>query len=385
MPSKPSAFLLPLIVFAQFAGTSLWFAGNAILPVSSNDGMADITSVVQFGFIAGTLVFSIFTIADRFGSAYVFFISATIAAAANILLIGAFGDLFWMYTLRFITGFFLAGIYPVGMKIAADHFPGKLGTALGFLVGALVLGTAFPHLVRSRLAIFDWQQVLVFTSMLAFGGGCLILLFARNKRMTKPGKWVPGTAFHLFRSSNFKGAAFGYFGHMWELYAFWAFVPFIISLFNQKNGFDLPVYLWTFLVIAFGAIGCITGGWLSRKYGSRNVVFISLFISAACCLLSPLLFFLPSLLFLLLLLTWGFTVVADSPQFSTMVAQLAPAENKGTALTIVTCVGFAITIASIQLLKLTTLIGKEYGLLVLFPGPLLGLMALRKYVTVKKE
>src|SRR5215213_1221844 len=164
----PSRILLPIIVFSQFAGTSLWFAGNAIISdiYPTTTGFANITSIVQFGFIAGTLLFSIFTIADRFMPSAVFFFSALVAALANLLLVWLAKDPVWLFSLRFITGFFLAGIYPVGMKIAADCFPKKLGNALGFLVGALVLGTAFPHILKSQLQDFDWRNVLFFTSAL---------------------------------------------------------------------------------------------------------------------------------------------------------------------------------------------------------------------------
>src|SRR5215208_5394839 len=177
MHAKPPKLLLPLIVFSQFAGTSLWFAGNAIIhdiqPASSGS-FSNITSIVQFGFIAGTLIFSLLTIADRFAAPKVFFFSSVIASIANLLLIVLAKDTAWLYLLRFITGFFLAGIYPVGMKIAADCFPQKLGNALGFLVGALVLGTAFPHVLKSQLHSFQWQNVLFFTSFLALSGGVLI-------------------------------------------------------------------------------------------------------------------------------------------------------------------------------------------------------------------
>src|SRR5829696_7409957 len=161
--NRPSAFILVVIVVAHFAGTSLWFAGNAILPEirkGTTGGLANITSIVQFGFIAGTLIFSLLTIADRFRPPRVFFLSSLIAALANFLLIWTATNDSWLYSLRFLTGFFLAGIYPVGMKIASDIFPGKLGNALGLLVGALVLGTAFPHLLKSTHYSFRWQDVL---------------------------------------------------------------------------------------------------------------------------------------------------------------------------------------------------------------------------------
>ncbi len=383
MQPPSSKLLLPVIVFSQFAGTSLWFAGNAIInDVQQQAGshVADITSIVQIGFITGTLIFSILTIADRYPAHKVFFFSSLLASIANLLIIWLAGDIAWLYVLRFITGFFLAGIYPVGMKIAADCFPGKLGNALGFLVGALVLGTAFPHMVRSQLDLFRWEDVILFTSLLAFTGGVLILfLVPAVKMITFNARLKFNTAFTVFREKNFRSAAFGYFGHMWELYAFWAFVPLLLAIYNKLSNASVNISLWTFIIIASGALGCIAGGLLSKRTGSKRVASYSLFISGLCCLLSPFFFDLPVTVFLVLMLVWGITVVADSPQFSTLVALSAPKENKGTALTIVTSLGFAITIVSIQLLKPMAEYLAEKGFMVLVIGPALGLIALRRY------
>ena len=381
-----SKLLLPIIVFSQFAGTSLWFAGNAIIndiQPSQSGGFANITSIVQFGFIAGTLIFSLLTIADRYSASAVFFFSSLIAAASNFMLIWLAKDISWLMFLRFITGFFLAGIYPVGMKIAAENFPEKLGNALGFLVGALVLGTAFPHILRSQLENLNWHGVILFTSVLALVGGILILVFVPHTKSKSTSAIKFNTAFTVFQSSNFRSAAFGYFGHMWELYTFWAFVPFILSTYNKMNAATIDVPVWSFIVIACGGLGCVMGGILSQKTGSKKVAFYSLMISGICCLLSPILFNISQGFFLLMLLILGFTVVSDSPQFSTLVAQSAPAANKGTALTIVTSIGFAITIVSIQFLKLISLQWKENSLLLLFAGPVIGLFFLKKYLPVK--
>jgi MFS family permease len=375
-------FLLPVIVFSQFAGTSLWFAGNAIIndiqPASSG-GFANLTSIVQFGFIAGTLVFSVLIIADRFPASRVFFFSSVVAATANLLLVWLAKDVSWLMTLRFVTGFFLAGIYPVGMKIAAEHFSGKLGNALGFLVGALVFGTAFPHILRSQLKDLNWQNILLFTSVLAFTGGVLILAFVPSPRSKTVSAFRFNTAFTVFGSSNFGSAAFGYFGHMWELYTFWAFVPLILATYNQFHHVNINIAAWSFIIIAVGGLGCVLGGILSQKVGSKKVAFYSLLVSGSCCLISPLAFSLSPGLFLLFSLIWGFSVVADSPQFSTLVAQSAPTENKGTALTIVTSIGFAITIVSIQLLKAVYDSWSQNSLVLLLPGPIIGLLFLKNY------
>lgn len=383
MPSRLTGTQsLLLLVYSQFAGTSLWFAGNAIVDqIATKDAGATLTSFVQFGFIAGTLVFSLLTVADRFQAKNVFFFSSFFAAAANALIILFYRDASTITLLRFVTGFFLAGIYPVGMKIAADVFPQKLGKALGWLVGALVLGTAFPHFVRSRLDSVYWEVVITTTSLLALSGGLLVLLFippaAKQHTGAKPNF---GTAFALFRLPAFRSAAFGYFGHMWELYAFWSILPLLFTHLNAVFQTGFNVFWWSFLVIAAGSAGCITGGYLSQQWGSNNVATTSLLLSGACCLLFPFVFTLPSTVVLGLLLLWGFAVTADSPQFSALVAQAASDKNKGTALTLVTSIGFAITILSILLLKEVFTVHKENALWLLAPGPLLGLFAMRKEV-----
>jgi MFS family permease len=380
--SSRSGFHLAIIVAAQFAGTSLWFAGNAIITDISKEtthGFANITSMVQFGFISGTLLFSLLTIADRFPARNVFFFSSLIAAVANLGLIWAANNMALLFAMRFLTGFFLAGIYPVGMKIAADLFPKKLGNALGLLVGALVLGTAFPHILKSQLHALPWPYVLWCTSILAIAGGLLILVFIPPKKSRRVERPHFTEAFTVFRSFNFRPAAFGYFGHMWELYTFWAFVPLIISLYNQLNAASINVPLWSFIIIGSGSLGCIAGGLISRKNGSRKVAFIALLISGICCLFSPFFFLLPLPVFLSLMLVWGCSVVADSPQFSALVATAAPQENKGTALTIVTSIGFAITILSIQLLQPALDQFGQYGFLLLLPGPVFGLWHLQQY------
>jgi len=359
----------------------LWFAGNAIIDAIQKESAtahADVTSVVQFGFIAGTLLFSILTIADRFNPARVFFFSSLIASIANLFIIWLANDIFIFPALRFVTGFFLAGIYPVGMKIAADLFPKKLGKALGFLVGALVLGTAFPHLIRSLLQSVDWKIVVLCTSVLALAGGLLILLMIPTKNTnTSFRKMQWRTSLHVFKSKDFRSAAFGYFGHMWELYAFWAIIPVLLIYYNVLNSKEINVAFWSFIIIAIGALGCIGGGIVSQKTGSKKVAFYSLLISGLCCLTSPFLFESSPPIFLSFLMIWGFTVIADSPQFSALVAKSAEENNKGTALTIVTCIGFAITIISIQVLKSLFLKYGEYGLLILAIGPFLGLLFLK--------
>lgn len=394
MSQRPN-YILPLIVLSQFAGTSLWFVGNAILPdirqqLALGDGaLGNITSAVQLGFITGTLLFAIFSIADRFSPSKVFFISSLLAAASNISLLWLAKDEFSLMSLRFITGFFLAGIYPVGMKIAADWYEKGLGKALGYLVGALVLGTAFPHLLKASSLHFSWQTIIVFTSCFAVAGGSLIFLFVKDGPYRKQGQgFHPKNIATIFKSPDFRSAALGYFGHMWELYAFWAFVPVLLALNNAHSHTNTNIPLWSFLVIGIGALSCVAGGYLSQRTGSARVAFWSLVISGTCCFLSSLLFDTSPWVFLPFMIVWGIAVIADSPQFSALVAQTAPPEYKGTALTFVTCVGFAITIVSIQLLNYIVNHSSPGTTKLLFillgAGPLFGLIFLYRLFKTRK-
>ena len=229
-----SKIILPIIVFSQFCCTSLWFAGNGVMAdlISTfnlnESALGHITSAVQFGFISGTLVFAILTISDRFSPSIVFFFCALIAALFNLGTILENNSFFSLFILKYSTGFFLAGIYPVGMKIAADYYDKGLGKSLGLLVGALVVGTAFPHLLKGYSFGFSWQYVIVFISFLAIIGGLLMLSFVPNGPYRKASQKLKLNAWlKNFKDTKFRSAAFGYFGHMWELYAFWAFVPVI--------------------------------------------------------------------------------------------------------------------------------------------------------------
>ena len=381
---KQKFYILPVIILSQFACTSPWFAGNTIIDdLISKTGLGTelvgyVLSSVQFGFITGTLVFALFMLADRFSPSKVFLICAFLAALCNLYLLSDTITKWSLLFARFGTGFFLAGIYPVGMKIAADYYEKGLGKALGFLVGALVLGTAFPFLLNGT--DFGKNPILIIasTSVLTALGGLLLFLFVPNGPFRKKSSQLQVSAgFLLFKISNFRRAAFGYFGHMWELYAFWAFTPFAIQSFNQLSGQQVSVSLWTGIVITLGAISCALGGLLSQRYGSKKIAFIALLLSGICCLASPLLFQSNVFLFLGGWCLWGMAVTADSPQFSNLVASAVPAEVKGTALTLVNCIGFGISIGSIQLLaRVTEVIPPFYCFLFLALGPLLGLWQL---------
>ncbi len=391
--SSSTKLTLPIIIFAQFAGTSLWFAGNAILPgISAEfsfpaDSMASITSAVQLGFIVGTFLFALSGISDRFSSSRVFLFCALAGAAMNAAILLWPADYVFLLSSRFFTGFFLAGIYPVGMKIASEWYGKKLGMALGYLVGALVLGTAFPHFLSYSGGNFEWKWVIIATSAIAaFGGFILYFLVGDGPLKVKSAKFKPKEILAVFTVKDFRKAAFGYFGHMWELYTFWAFVPILISLYAQQNQQDLSVSLWTFVVIATGSFACMAGGSMALKIGSRKVAVLFLGTSAICCLLSPILLVLPVWAFIGFLIVWGFAVAGDSPQLSTLNAQTAPKELVGTALTITVSLGFFITIISLQLTEwLYNQVPSSLFLLILAPGPIIGWYYARRIPKLKLD
>lgn len=389
MKHKVPGYILPVIVFAQFAGTSLWFAGNAVVEdLITVYGLPEIylgyiTMSVQAGFIVGTLIFAIQNIADRYSPVGVFLVCALLGAGANLLIIFAETGI-GITAARFITGFFLAGIYPVGMKIASDWHKEGLGKALGFLVGALVVGTAFPHFLKYAGGDWPWRYVITGTSLIAGGGGLLLYGIVPNGPYRSPSpelKLGVSAIRKLFNNSDFRSAAVGYFGHMWELYTFWAFVPIMLGIFiAQEQTMELSISLWSFIIIAIGGISSAMGGYLSITKGSKWVSIVALTGSGISCLLIPFSFELPVFLFLLILVAWGLFVIPDSPQFSALIARSSDSSLVATGLTIVNSIGFALTIISIQLVSmLWTQLESGYVFWVMLPGPLIGLWAVLKY------
>ncbi|MCV9389332.1 MFS transporter [Reichenbachiella ulvae] len=383
--------VLIFIVLAQFFCTSVWFASNSVMPALMaaysfpDQAMGWLTSAVQLGFICGTLFYAFFNLADRHSPSRVFFVSALLAALSNSAVLLLSPEIVLFTVFRFFVGFFLAGIYPVGMKIAADYFEKGLGRSLGFLVGALVLGTALPHLLRSLLIELPWQAVFVSTSVLCLIGGLLILVFVPDGPFRRPGSGVNFQhTLRVFKIPAFREAAIGYFGHMWELYTFWALVPAILAMQRVE---PYQVSILSFVIIAIGAGACVLAGLSSQRWGSGNVARLSLMVSALCCLVSPfVLLYAPTFIGYLFLAVWGTFVIADSPMFSKLVASSAIPELKGSALTLVNCLGFALTIFSIQLLDF---LKSSYALPYLLPllaiGPVVGLLMGPKYSNLERK
>ena len=380
--------ILPVIVISQFLCTSLWFAGSAVIGDISQQLHLEpsytgyLASAVQFGFISGTLIFALLSIADRFSPSLVFFICAVLAAAVNLGIVITGINALEIIFCRFLTGFFLAGIYPVGMKIASDHYEQGLGQSLGFLLGALVLGTAFPHLLKSLTTGLPWKYVIYSTSLLSLTGGFLVYLIVPDGPFRQHGAELRLTGFLKgFHNPRFRAVAFGYFGHQWEIYAFWVFIPVMLKAYNHHYPqVQLNVSFMSFMIIASGSVACVCSGLLSRYVEAKKIASFSLLLSGICCILSPLMLLCGSVMvFIMFLFTWGMAVVADSPLFSALIAQNAPAGAKGTSLTIVNCIGYSVTIISIQLISvLRTDENARYIYMLLAIGPALGLAALLK-------
>ena len=373
--------VLPIIVLAQFAGTSLWFAVNAVMPdlqIQMGWPASDVgrlTSALQLGFIAGTLVFAVLAIADRFSSRRVFLICSLAGSMCTLGALAQVDDFLALLMWRATTGFFLAGIYPVGMKIASQWFPKGLGVALGWLVGALVLGSASAHGIRALSSQLPWSTVMLSVAGLAAAGGLILyVLIPEPQQKTTQAKQLQWQALaSLWTDWRVRSSVLGYFGHMWELYTLWVLAPLILA--TRFEGTQLSMA--AFSVIGVGALGCILGGLGAKRWGCAKVATLLLGISGMCCLLAPWLMFAPLEWMMAWLLIWGVTVAGDSPQLSTLTASNSPPHAVGSVLTLTNCIGFGISIVSIELF---THLAKWHDLATLLPwlglGLLLGIWAM---------
>ena len=384
-PAVPAAprRVLPVIVLAQLAGTSPWFAVNAVMPELRAEfgwpaaAVGTLTSAVQLGFIGGALVFALLAIADRYSARKLFLGCALAGAGGTLLALHTAESFAALWFWRAFTGFCLAGIYPVGMKLAALWFPRGLGPALGLLIAALVLGSASPHALRALSAGAPWSVVFQGVALASALAGLLVFLAVPEPPHAPAG--VTGLHWRALGAAaiepRVRASVLGYFGHMWELYTMWVLVPAILAT-RLAAGAALS---WAaFAVLGAGALGCALGGVLARRFGSARVAGAQLATSGLCCVAAPLMLQAPDALFGAWLLAWGITVSGDSPQFSALTAGNAPPALVGSVLTLANSIGFAISILSIQLF---VALAEHLSLGQLLPwlglGPLLGVLALR--------
>ncbi len=381
--------ILPVIVLAQLLGTSLWFAVNAVMPDLQRElgwptsTVGTLTSALQFGFILGTLVFALLALADRFAPRQVFLVCALAGAGCTVGAWAMVRDQDALLLWRFATGFFLAGIYPVGMKIAAQWYSKGLGGALGFLIGALVLGSASPHALRALGDALPWPTLMLGVAALAALGGVLLYLCTGDPpgavaRVTSLQWRALGT---VWTDRKVRSSVLGYFGHMWELYTMWVLVPLILATRLQGTGLSWAA----FFVLGAGALGCVVGGLVSQRFGSARVAGSLLATSGLCCLAAPWLMDAPAALFYGWLVLWGISVAGDSPQFSTLTARNAPPQAVGSVLTLTNSIGFAISIVSILLFVfLAETVPLQHLVPWLALGPALGLWALWPLVRAER-
>jgi MFS family permease len=377
---------LAALAGAQVLALSLWFSATAVVPSLRAAGEIDalsaslFTSAVQAGFVAGTLISAVFGLADRIDPRRFFAGAAIFAGIVNALILTAPPGGVSVPVLRFLTGMAMAGIYPVGMKIAATWAKGDLGLLVGILVGALTLGSASPHLFNA-LGGVDWRTTIGATSVAALGAALLINLAGLGPNAPRPRAFRFDAVLEAVRAPALRLANLGYLGHMWELYAMWAWIAtFLAASFSHSIGGDGATWwarIGAFATVGSGAIGCLAGGFAADRWGRTTVTMTALAVSGSCALLAGVVFPGPPALVMLVCIVWGISVVADSAQFSASVTELSVPEHLGTMLTIQTSSGFLLSMLTIHLVPwIADLAGWRVAFAVLAPGPVVGIWAM---------
>ncbi|MFF5158449.1 MFS transporter [Streptomyces sp. NPDC000348] len=375
------------IAAVQVLGLAVWFSMSAVVPGLRNDwgltagGAVWLTASVQFGFVAGAVASTALNLADRVPPQHLLAVSAAAAAACTVALALVADGPAVAVPLRFMTGMFLAGVYPTGMKLMAS-WSGSAGRGrtMGVLIAALTLGSTLPHLIAG-LGSLPWRGVLLAAAAAGLVGSVIALVLVRpgpHAASAAPAR-NPRYALTMFTERGPRLANLGYFGHMWELYALWTWIPSFLLAAPAAGGLPGSVEITVFLAMGLGgAAGCLLGGWGADRFGRPPAALAALLLSGLCCLLSPLLFHAPPPLLFAFCALWGAAVIADSGVFSTSLSEVADHRYIGTALTGQTAIGFALTVVSIQLTPLLAeAVGWEYAFLLLSPGPLAGALAMR--------
>jgi len=375
--------MLLLVALAEVLGMTLWFSATAAAPAivqefgMASGGLAWLTMAVQAGFVAGTLVTALTNLADTVNSRRLFAFGCVAGAIVNAA-IAVVPSAAAVIVLRFFTGAALAWVYPPGMKIVAGWYRERRGMALGIVVGAVGLGSAFPHLLAWLGAGLPWRALVSASSVLALAGAVIVSVgVGDGPHVTASAPFDRHALRVVLRNRGTRLAMLGYFGHMWELYAMWTWIAaFASASLSAAPGVGSLI---AFIAIASGAVGCVLAGRWADRFGKARVAGVAMLASAACVLVSPLFYGAPFAALLVLAVVWGFTIVADSAQFSALVTDHTPRTHVGTALTLQTSAGFLLTMVSMRLVPpLSAMAGWQWAFLFLAPGPLLGALAMRR-------
>lgn len=387
MPLRTKGASLALLTLSCVSVLSLWFAASVVTPALVDlyaltpTRAALLTTAVQIGFVAGSLVSAVFGLADRLDPRKLYALAALLGAGANALfvIVEPGGPL--SILLRLITGAIMAGVYPVAMKMAVSWARRDAGLLVGLLVAALTVGSSLPHLFAFAIDL-DWRVVMLTASGSATLGAILVLFVGIGPNFAKAGVFNAATAFTALRVKTLRLANFGYFGHMWELYAVWAWLGTYIAASFAAAGVGnaaTSAKLATFASLGAGALGALSGGWIADRIGRTALTIAALAVSGLCCLLAGPLFGAAPALIVALAIVWGIAVIADSAQFSTAVAELSEPGTQGTMLTMQTAIGFAITVITVQGLPAwVELVGWEWGFVPLAAGPVFGIIAMAR-------